>query len=162
MSSKRKSLPPGYEINPATGRKRKSCPSGKIRSEKGSWCVNDKSLRKSSRKRRSRSSRKRRSRKIKSKVKSRFVEFKEIKKKIKETENKIKDAEKDIKVTKKAIRDEEKKDRNQYEDDEEQQDNIDALNRTLQDEEYIALQLRIKLEYLSREEDDIQDELDNE
>ena len=43
MLKKRKSLPAGYEINPETGRKRKMCPPGKIRSEKGN-CVNDKSL----------------------------------------------------------------------------------------------------------------------
>ena len=39
MPKKRKSLPAGYEINPVTGRKRKICPSVKIRSEKGN-CVN--------------------------------------------------------------------------------------------------------------------------
>ena len=43
MLTKRKSLPAGYEINPVTGRKRKMCQPGKIRSEKGN-CVNDKSL----------------------------------------------------------------------------------------------------------------------
>jgi len=34
-------VPSGYEINPATGRKRKVCPQGKIRSPKG-YCVNAK------------------------------------------------------------------------------------------------------------------------
>lgn len=34
-------VPSGYEINPATGRKRKICPQGKIRSPKG-YCVNAK------------------------------------------------------------------------------------------------------------------------
>jgi hypothetical protein len=63
-------------------------------------------------------------------------------------------AEKDIKASKKAIRDERRKSRSQYEDDEEQQDNIDHLTRTLDDEEYIARELRIKLEDLYREEDD--------
>ena len=38
-SPKRKSLPAGYEINPATGRKRKVCPPGKVRSPGRSHCI---------------------------------------------------------------------------------------------------------------------------
>jgi len=39
LSPKRKSPPAGYEINPRTGRIRKSCPPGKIRGPRGTYCV---------------------------------------------------------------------------------------------------------------------------
>ena len=39
LSPKRKSPPAGYEINPTTGRIRKSCPPGKIRGNRGTYCV---------------------------------------------------------------------------------------------------------------------------
>jgi hypothetical protein len=43
---KKKSLQAGYEINPSTGRQRKMCPPGKVRTSRGT-CVKDRPLRKS-------------------------------------------------------------------------------------------------------------------
>ena len=42
-SPKRKSLPAGYEINPATNRRRKVCPPGKVRSPGKPYCVKQRS-----------------------------------------------------------------------------------------------------------------------
>lgn len=39
LSPKRKSPPAGYEINPRTGRTRKSCPPGKVRAAGSNYCV---------------------------------------------------------------------------------------------------------------------------
>lgn len=84
----------------------------------------------------------------------------EINKEIKETKKKIKKAEKDVKDSEVSIRNEKRKHRREYEDDEEQQDNIDHLTRTLQDEVYILGDLRYKLEELVRDRDTAEDEIE--